>query len=377
MPQTVQLCGLLGSDWKPVTRLSTDGVPRQRFVKEVIRRGKFVKHADDIEFEVNDDVLRHWPLTFSAMKANGVKVPIPMDRHVDVSDEQALRDGKKTQSAGTTNAGWIDDVFEKDGSLFVVADIIGDDAIRAVARNDVSLNSPPELVDGAGNRYTRPISHVALVPNPTIPGLGNWIPLAASQGATRMKDFLNRLAKTLSLSLAASIVDDEKKLSEAVDAGLAAILKENGELKAKLEAAEKAKGTPAAPAAPAATVAASSDPKPLDPLVVKVVGENRVMKLDALVAAGKITKAVRDEIHSRFIGADNKALAASLSASPDGSDFDFLIKSHQSNDPVKLGEKSAGQTTVALGDPNAEPKPGLLTNMEKKRAEAKARGEIK
>lgn len=142
----------------------------QRFRKRLIGIGHFVKPADNIEFDVTRRTLEHFAEQFRRMKANGVQVPVP--------------DGHKNAGSADHNRGYVEDMFIEGDSLVGVLRMIGPDAIAAAQRCDVSIFAPPVLIDGRGNRYERPIEHVALCTDPVVPGLGEFIPLAASKGGS-------------------------------------------------------------------------------------------------------------------------------------------------------------------------------------------------
>lgn len=148
-----------------------DGKPVQRFRKEIIRCGKFTKAKDNVNFEVTPSSLNHWVATFNQMKQNGVKVYFPAG-HTNKPE---------------ANRGWWDKLEVGPSkadpnvpALYGEVDAIGEDGIGLIGRTDVSLYSPPELVDGQGNRYDRPIVHIAACTDPVIPGLGEWESVAAS-----------------------------------------------------------------------------------------------------------------------------------------------------------------------------------------------------
>lgn len=92
-------------------------------------------------------------------------------------------------------------------------------------------------------------------------------------------------------------------------------------------------------------------PKP-DPMLLKLAADNRSVKLDQLVTAGKITPAVREKLKGVFIGKDNAALALSLSAGT-ADEFDAIVAALAENNPVKTGEMTGAQVhgdTVTLSD---------------------------
>jgi len=156
-------------------------IPQRRFKKEVVRVGRYAKMSAGEDFQITRAHLDNWITQFGRMKANGVRVPIP-DQHAN-------------HGSATRNMGWVDSLWIEGDTLWMACTIIGEDAVNAVARSDVSLQSPPRLVDGKGNVYMQPIEHVALCTNPVVPGLGDFIPLSLSRAARTtaiVKDALRR-----------------------------------------------------------------------------------------------------------------------------------------------------------------------------------------
>ena len=88
-----------------------------------------------------------------------------------------------------------------DGTLDAVMEIFGEDGFKAVETNDVSIYVPPTYTDGKGVTYKRPITHVAVCPDPVLPGLGKFERLAASHtGVPTMPDPITFSPAILSLA---------------------------------------------------------------------------------------------------------------------------------------------------------------------------------
>lgn len=308
----------------------------KKFRKEVIRTGHFEKASTKQKFEITQSTLANWVIQFQLMKANGVKVPIP-------STHEGMGDPDK-------NRGYVENLFIDGDSLIALCDLIGDDALKAAKRCDVSIFSPIELIDDKGIKYHRPITHVALCTDPLISGLGDF--LAASHKETSMKwdkiqaslgipeELTDDTAERLVLSATETLTSKTKTLDDQVV-----------ELKATL-----AKAT-------------AEKPKP-DPLILSLAAENRKMKLESLVQAGRLMPAVRDKLATLFIGTDNQALSASLQSGVD--EFDKLVAILAENDPVKLKEGTKPQT-LKLSDSNKGTEDTPLNNVLTRDAEARSK----
>ncbi len=316
-----------------------DGVPSQLFRKEVIRVGHFVKDEDGIEFEVTPGLLKHWKTTFDQMKAGGVDVPIPAG-HTDDPEN---------------NHGFVRDMFVEGNSLYNIMELIGEGSIDLAKRNHVSVYVPPKFVDGKGNVYKRPILHVALTPNPVIPGLGNWEAVAASfslkgkemnwkevqEGLGIEDEMTDETAGKLILTRFKGLKEKQEELQLAFD-----------ELKKVSEKGDENGKPPVV--------------KP-DPMLVKLSIENRLMKLNGLVEAARITPAVRDKLEEQY--ASEESLTLTLSRG--GDNFDTLVAALAENNPVELAEKS-GPQTMLLSMNTADGKNPVVEDAKRRAEEAKA-----
>lgn len=325
-----------------------DGVPHQRFRKELIREGKYCKADDNLEFEITVDVIDHWVATFKTFKDNGVAVPVPSGH---------TQDPEK-------NRGYVLDMFksvdDKGAVLIGVLDLVGEEGIALAHTNDVSLWSPPEWVDGKGVKYTRPIVHVALTPYPVVPGLQGFESIAASLVPTKVStkeiDKMNWSKVKEALGIEPELNDEN---ASDLILGIFTTLKEG-------HAAAIAGFETKIAEATKQVELSHTKPEP-DELLVSLASENREMKLSALVEAGKITPAVHADLKAIFV----EKAALTLSLQNGGDRFDNVVEALAKNDIVKLGEKTGAQVlTLSQQTPNADADM-LVKDMEEK---AKAAG---
>ncbi len=301
----------------PATESATEsGMTTYR--KELIRVGQYVKDSIGLAFEVTRETLKHWVDTFDRWTANGNKVPIPL--------------GHGAADKPEANQGWVKQMVVDGDSLFGTMEL--KDRQLALT-TDVSIFVPGEHVDGRGNKYTQPIAHVALCTDPVIPGLKGF--------------------EQLSLSLGDSQVD-KKKVAKLL--GLAEDTDEAGILAAIVKATKKA---------PDKSLALTTTSTPASGALVKLVVDNRNIKVGALVKAGVITPAIETAIKEQYTKAE--PLALSLSGGWDDG-FDFLVRILTENKTVPLGEKSAAQllelaNTRAQGEQNP-----IAADVNRRRAEA-------
>jgi hypothetical protein len=80
------------------------------------------------------------------------------------------------------NFGWLLDPAVEGDTLYGTAQLIGTDAHREAARNDVSVCVRKDFVGGNGKKYPRVLEHLALCPDPVAMGLGDFVPLSRDSG---------------------------------------------------------------------------------------------------------------------------------------------------------------------------------------------------
>lgn len=319
-----------------------NGVPIYRYRKEVIKCGQYFKEADNIAFEVTQQTLDHWVATFAAFIAAGNKVPIPLTHY-------------SGDNPGN-NAGWIIDLYREENSLIAILDLVGEDGPKLALTFDVSLCSPPSVIDGKGNKYIRPITHIALTTEPVIPGLKGFEVIAASMKSFNNPNTENSKMENLK-KIAASLGMKIEELGEdATKAGEAIMLS----VKAKLDELAVATTKVADLTKTNETLALSAKGRDIDPMLITLAKDNRTIKLGALVSAAKITPAVKDKLLSVF--ATDESLKLSLGKGVDN--FDKVVAALAENDPVKLGEQSGKQAIILSQNRSDEQENVLLKDAE-------------
>lgn len=332
--------------WTPIGgRVETDGIIRQRFRKELMAVGHYEKE-DGTEYEITLDELNHWVDVSGEMHANGVRIPLlaSPEPHTDV--------GNPDNAIGT-----MEDAFVEGDTLVVILEIVGEDAIENALQNDVSIYSPPEFKDGTGRVYKRPITHVAITPNPLVPGLADWqrIAIAASLGTGKEKSMWKKLAKLLGMSAEdmEDLSDDNgmSKISAAIKALKDAHkteLKEakKGNVKATLEDEDVKTEIKTEVDKQVTEIKASlGKPKEVDQLVVGLMVDNRRMRLDSLISAARLTPHSRKKIDVRY--GEKDAISASMKIGENGDVFDFWTDVFAGNDCIELAEKTGAQVIAA------------------------------
>lgn len=287
-----------------------------RYRKELVKAGSYFKAATGQAFEVTVDIIDHWIMTFNRWIENGNKVPIPLS-HAKANDPEA-------------NQGWVHKMWREDQTLVAVMELSN---ANLAMTTDVSICVQGQVIDGKGQKYLQPITHVALCTDPVIPGLEKFEKLSLSLGDTEMDK--KKLAKLLDIADDAS--DD---LIESTIKGLQI---------------------------PAVKLSQSDT---VDPVLVRVVAESRAGKLNTLVNAGILAPAMKDIIETKYVKED----ALTLSLGRGGEDgFDLLIKILAENKPTAslLNEKTSVQVLELSNKMNKPSGMATITNQKRESAKNK------
>lgn len=318
------------------------GVPRQRFVKEAVRAGRWVMPGGNA-VTVTSDRLNGWVETFEAMRQAGVGVKL-MSGHTNESE--------KTR-------GDVLNIFpgkSADGSdaLFAIVEAVGEDAIKEVLRNDVSIYAAP-FTDGTGRKWDDALQHIALTPIPVVPGQSAAVPIAASRGGTNEVPVL-RLSQEKHMfdwkPVAAAL-----SLGELTDETAGpAILAKIGELTKLPESVKTLE---------AQVAAMSRDKAPeVDPDALEIMAEATFSRTESLVEKGCISPDQKKELDALLCGTAEKRPAVMLSrtAAKAAGHSDAMAKGilaifekNKPAKPVQPGQKTNAQGVALSRDDKADP----------------------
>lgn len=143
-----------------------DNCSVQSFKKELIRVGEFKINNGQRTLDVGADDLDSWAKQYHDMIKAGNKISIP-------ATHEGHGDPNKNQ-------GWVTDMFVEGDKLIGVLELHGENAIESASKSDVSIWAVPDWTDGNGNEYPFPIRHVAMTADPQIPGMKEFVAIAAS-----------------------------------------------------------------------------------------------------------------------------------------------------------------------------------------------------
>jgi len=317
-----------------------NGVPTQRFIKDIIHSGSYTHPLFGWNLDVNVKRMDDWVEKFNAMQKNGVDVEVVVDHREDA-------EGVK---------GYVKEMFREGDTLYCIPEMIGQKGIdlASVVKN-VSILVDRDYKDGKGNNYGEAISHVSIVQQPIVSNQNKFVPIAASkgkfitypifllsQGDPKMnKTVLEELKKKLGIE--DELTDDN--ILEMIGGQFETTNKlhktQVGELEnqlegLKLELVESKK----------AASKISPEVK-IDPNLAEQMGVTAEDQLNNLIESGKITPASKDIAVKLFIGPSGKRNLMALSLkSGQPSLFSGLVEILKTNDPVELGEKA---NIMALG----------------------------
>lgn len=315
-PSVYEFAGTAATAAGPVTL--ADDTPRRKFVKDLIRVGEYTNGGERIR--ITQEHLDEWVEAGAKFIAAGNDIPVP-DGHTDEA---------------TANRGYAREFFREGDTLYAIIEMIGEDAIKTAARSKVSIKTDVNYTDGKGNKYPNLITHIALTNAPVVPDQRGFVPIAASIGGKQTRARLFRLALSTETNhmealnkIAAMLgVDGIESLDEA--ALVEAIAKSIEAMKGMSKDADKKADE--MEAALTALKASLNKPAP-DPMLSKIVTENRTLKLSRLVDSGKITPAVQAKLGGMKFSIDEAGEAQ----------FSALVDALSINNAVELGEKTKAQ----------------------------------
>jgi hypothetical protein len=163
--------------------------------KESLPLGQY-RDKDGKPFEVTPQRVETLVRNFNRAKAKGFTPPI-IDQH---------------EKRGAASYGFIVDARKgSNGSLELLHQFVGDDAILASARNKTSICTVGDVTDETGESFSELIDHQALIPDPQLNNLSDFTPaLAASRGQSQQP--------VVYLALAASEQESPMDISKLRDA---------------------------------------------------------------------------------------------------------------------------------------------------------------
>jgi hypothetical protein len=317
------------------------------YEKELIYCGEFLN--GDKRFKITPSLLQHWVETHDKLNSNGIDVPVPVEH---TNDPEKVRGQLLALSLRTNARGVL--------ALYGKIKFRDAEAAKLALTSDVSVYSPKEYTDGLGRTYTQPIRHVALTCYPVVPKLDRFQAIAASFNEERPMPW-TKIANRLDVNVS-DMEDDAAE--EAVLAGVDALIEERDTLQAEVDRllailAEHNIN-------PDGTSNEEDDDTEVSASLVNLMVDNRTMKIDDLVKAGKVTAALAKDLRQKHTS--KQAVTMALSQKNGTAAFDSLIDTLRSNEPIiSFRERTQAQSMeLSHGD-----KKGSLAANAKKRAKSR------
>lgn len=168
------------------------GFPVRYFKKEAVRAGDWCQRSDGRPFEITRERIDQWVDSTKRLMEAGAYPYLPNHHRFDVDNLslEAERDSIEKRK----NFGRVIDIYREGDSLYAELQVVGDEALAAIASNDVSICVPPNVLDAKGRSYGPALQHLAIVPNPNQPHLEPFVMIAASAGGDDIKAEILELA---------------------------------------------------------------------------------------------------------------------------------------------------------------------------------------
>ena len=145
-----------------------------KHTKDVLGPGKYlVKTATGRQWEtITPDRIKHWISQFKKMAQAGLKIPAIWDHNreaVPITAGASVKDG----------IGFVEDLQEKDGKLFLATDIPLEEDSKRVGTvvKEVSPFIMRSFTDGLGRKWDDVIAHMGFVHHAVVPDQDNFEPV--------------------------------------------------------------------------------------------------------------------------------------------------------------------------------------------------------
>lgn len=327
-----------------------DGQKVKYYRKEVMKVGEYVHPKKGYSFSVDQDRMDKWVENFRRYTSNGNKPFIPC---------------KHQRFNAKDNFGYVVGLDRQGDSLYATMQLIGDDAHKAATRNNVSIYVEGDVKDGQNTKYDELIEHIAIVPNPVVPGLSGFVPIAASSGLdandevpvftiAAAKDTDMEWTKEQIAAVRKFLGVDDKVAADKLPGLFVEKLGDKAPTLEKLmlsndkvdEMTTELKTTKEKlTEANRKVVELSNDDQDEDPRVVNLLSKSIDSAKKTAIAAGAVTKAVADKIDTMFRpGGKPNSIALSMSEE-DGDPLAVRVfEALAENTIVKPGEKTGKQS---------------------------------
>jgi hypothetical protein len=269
--------------------------------------GKWTHRGTGDQFEITRERADEWSRNHVALSTAGVKPFVPGEHRASFN--------------AADNHGYVERVERNGDDVYAVVALHGDDALKLAAKNGRSIYVVNDAKDAKGNVHKgESLHHLALVPNPALPDLGDAVRIAASAdrpaisvpvftlaAATTPQEHVmdKNIAKKFreTFKVAADVADDklvdlaaEKALSLSAD--VATLTTERDDVKTKL-GAESQK-----------VLALSANDKEPDAMSLSLICDALADKETKVIAAGVLSEAGMKQLHGMYYNGEKPVHAA-------------------------------------------------------------------
>jgi hypothetical protein len=304
-----------------------NGQPVHYFRKEIARAGHWTHRGElkldgtPVEFDITPSQMDAWVENFKRREENGLRPFVPGEHRAAFN--------------AADNHGYVIGLEREGESAYATIQLIGDEAVKLAAKNDVSIYITEGSVDAHGNKYGEALEHLALTPNPNQPKLGPFVKIAASASgvardvpvfeppenptpAAGRKDKLMspELIKQFreTLAIAADVPDD--KLPEIAAQKALSLSADASKLTTERDALKQQVTTLATErdAKHQEVLQLSADRKRPDDVMLSMFAENIATKREMAVKSGAVSEAEAKGFDALLAEADGKPSVLALSA---------------------------------------------------------------
>lgn len=343
------------------TGTSASGAPTRRFIKDLIRVGRYVHPVEGWSLDVTPDKLDQLAAAYHKMRQNGVDVEVVTDHSFKAKDV----------------IGGLVDVYRRGDVLYGLHEFVGKTSIDLAEKvKNVSIWLEPSFVDGKANSYGEVILHSSLVQQPIVPDQAGFIPvevaagqmpaavLAFSMQAMEISDMTEAQLKAIRTFLEDDKLVEADALAKLLDRHTALVADGVG-ADEKITAATK---EIAALKVKIAELDKDPDGEPkVDQDAVELLAEGIQSKAASLVTQAKLTPAASADLIDALIGAQGSRNVRALSRVYSGGQEPLakrVLAALEKNDPAVLGEQTKSQAVglsrVVPGEPSTEPNEDII-----------------
>jgi hypothetical protein len=269
-------------------------------------------------------------------------------RYIAGGNEPFLPEKHKSAYDARDNRGFVKDAKLDGDWVWLLEQLIGEDAKKYKARNKSSIELSFAKVDGNGKQYKNVITHNALCPDPVVPGAGGYVAMSDSAGGPGDLVAVFQFDEAAERSTEVKLTKKQRERFAALLGKKPEEIPEEADEKffdATLDRAEELAKRP--------EKAAASESEPtLTAREQTLVARSLAGKKVGLVQRG-ISKAVVDKLEKVFVDGGKLTEIAMSETAPGVTVGETVFEILEENVPVKLGSSFGHQSSPARASVSA------------------------